>query len=356
MVEISVKTFEEEDLDGFLEMSQLEYGASVSSHAGHIRWKHLNSQFGKSLYVNLSEAGQVVGRALIHPRKLHTASKVFDGAQVMDLLINKTHRSRPGNFINLTKECGNIENFDLVFHTSNENSFPLYSRLFQFPSPFSLRSYAFPVRVAGFLSLVTGRRIKIIDWITAPFRWLLWLIAYLFESLVGLDVSQRGMGDAELETLCAKCVSKSGPQLARTNDFLKWRFTDSPLWPALIFRVERKGMFLGYVVTREVELDGLKHLVLMDFVLDPDASFVAQLGLRLWLVRKAISMNVDALFAMANPSSHMARKVVGFPLVAVPDRFLPHATPVFVRSNNDESKWLTDEQSTHITLADLDYF
>jgi len=62
------------------------------------------------------------------------------------------------------------------------------------------------------------------------------------------------MSDHELEALSAKCLRHSGPHFARTNAFLKWRFTDAPLWPAAIFRIDRKGQFLGYVVTRQVEL------------------------------------------------------------------------------------------------------
>ena len=356
MAQISVKTFGEADLERFLEMSQLEYGASDSTNSDHIRWKHLDSPFGASAYVSLAETGQVVGRALIQPRTLCTASKVFNVASVMDLLIDREHRTTPINFINITKACGNVARCDLVFHTSNERTFPLYSKLLRFSNPFSLRAYGFPLRLAGLFSAIIGCRIDVIDWFTAPLRWLLGGIAYLANSVARLDISQSVMSDDELEMLCTKCLHQSGPHLARTNSFLKWRFGDAPLWPATVCRIDRKGQFLGYVVTRKVELGGINHLVLMDFILDPDTPLFVRVALRLWLIRKAITSKADALFTMVNSFSTIARKCVGFPLVSIPDRLLPHATPIFVRARSNFNKELEVDRSIHLTLADLDYF
>jgi hypothetical protein len=356
MAQISVEAFTEADLEDFLDLSQLEYGLSASTNRDHIRWKHLDSPFGASSYVSLADSGQVVGRALVQPRTLRTATDRFNAASVMDLLIDSAHRSTPINFINITKTCGNGTSYDLVFHTSNERTFPLYSKLLKFASPFSLRAYGFPVRLAGAFASIFGRRIVAIDWLTAPLRWVLGVIAYIVIFVARLDISQKEMSDDELEVLSTKCLRQSGPHLARTKAFLKWRFGDAPLWPATVWRIDRKGRFIGYVVTRKVELGGLTHLVLMDFILDPDASLIAQVALRLWLIRKAITSQADALFAMVNPHSTIARKCAGFPLINIPDKLLPHATPIFIRARANDTQGLEVDRSIHLTLADLDYF
>lgn len=356
MAQISVKKFAETDLQVFLDMTQIEYGPSDITNPVHIKWKHLDSPFGASTYVCLTETDQVVGRALIQPRLLHTVSKVFDAASVMDLLIDHSHRSTPVNFLNLTKASGNEAGFDLIYHTSNERTFPLYSKLLKFANPFSLRAYGFPVRFAGLFASIIGRRFEVIDWFTAPLRWLLVFTAYAVNSVASLDISQKAMNDDELEMLCLKCLRQSGPHLARTNAFLKWRFSDAPLWPGSVYRIDQKGHFLGYVVTRNVELGGLNHLVLMDFMLDPETPLITQIALRLWLIRKAITSKADVHFTMVNSYSTIARQFVGFPLLNISDKFLPHTTPIFMRSRTDESKQLETDQSIHLTLADLDYF
>jgi hypothetical protein len=357
MAQISVKNFAETDLQVFLDMSKSEYGPSdTTTNPEHIKWKHLDSPFGVSAYVCLTEMDKVVGRALIQPRLLRTASKVFDAASVMDLLVDKAHRSTPISFLNLTKASGIEAGFDLIYHTSNERTFPLYSKLLKFASPFSLRAYGFPVRFAGLLASIIGRRFKVIDWFTAPLRWLLVFTAYAVNSVACLNFSQKAINDDELEVLCTKCLRKSGPHLARTNAFLKWRFSDAPLWPGTLYRIDKKGQFLGYVVTRNVELGDLNHLVLIDFMLDTDTPFIALVALRMWLICKAISSKSDVLFTMANPFSTIAEQCLGFPLIHIPDKFLPHVTPIFIRSRTDESKDLEVDQSIHLTLADLDYF
>jgi hypothetical protein len=355
MVQISVQNFTEADMSGYLEMSCVEYGASVTTtDPDHVRWKHLKSPFGASSYVSLIENNRIVGRGLIQPRTLLTVGKSSNVASVMDLLINREHRTTPVHFIKLTKACGNVCKFDLIFHTSNERTFPLYSKLLRFPNPFSLQAYGFPVRLAGLLSSMIGKRVDALDWFTAPLRWLLQGIAYAAVSMTALDISEQMISDGELEKLSEKCLRQYGPHLARTNEFLKWRFVDAPLWPAAVYRIDGNGLFLGYVVTRKMTLGNLNHLVLMDFLIDPDASLWVCIALRLWLIGQAITSRADTLFTMINPLSAFARKCVAFPFISIPEKFLPHATPIFLREGADKSLGL--DRTMHLTLGDLDYF
>ena len=357
MAQISIRTFTEQDLPDFQMLSQTEYGTSASTtDATHIRWKHLNSPFGASTYICLEEEGKVVGRALVQPRQLCTTSKVLAAASVMDLLIDRAHRTTPGNFMQITKATGKATGFDLIYHTSNEKTFPLYSKLLRFPNPFSLRAYGFPLRIAGVLASRIGRRLALLDLLTAPWRGLLTLSSVIASTIARLDVTHSPISDDELATLSSKCLHHAESHLSRTNTFLKWRFADAPQWPATVYRVTHNGKFQGYVATRRVELDGMVHWVLMDMFLDVDTPFTARIALRLWLIRQAAAAGADALFTMINPSSAVARTAVGFPLIAIPERMLPHTTPIFVRLLNTDDKIPESYTSLHLTLADLDYF
>ena len=97
-------------------------------------------------------------------------------------------------------------------------------------------------------------------------------------------------------------------------------------------------------------------LVLMDLVLNPDLSLFAQVAARMWLVKEAIDRSLDAIFTMINPHSRLGRKCVGLPLFPAPERLLPQAAPVFLRSRTARCRSLEKERSIHFTLADLDYF
>ena len=194
------------------------------------------------------------------------------------------------------------------------------------------------------------------DWLISPFRLIIEQVTIILISVARLDITERLPDDDVLSQLFLKCLRNSGPLFARSKCFLKWRLIDGPLWPGTVYCIERKGKFLGYVAIRKLELNGLIFLVLVDFLLDPDLTLFNRLTLRSWLTLQAIKFNVDALFTMINPRSRTARICVGFPFVYIPDKLLPHGTPIFVRSRGNESQKLEAEKSTHMTLADHDYF
>jgi len=296
-----------------------------------------------------------VGRALLQPRVICTASGQFSTACVTDVLIDPDFRSPPTNFINLTEASGNISDFTSVYHTSNNRTDLLYRKLFRFPKPFSLRGYGLPVRFAGVVFKLSGRRIDALDWLISPFRWLIGLVAVVGIAVARLDVCVRLPDDDMLSVIFFKSLRNSGPMFARSESFLKWRLIDAPVLAATVHCVERRGKFLGYVAIRKFEFNGLTFLVVVDFLLDPDLTLFDRLALRSWLVLQAIQADVDALFTMINPRSRAARICVGFPWLRIPDKLLSHGTPIFVRSRGDQSRFLETEAATHMTLADLDY-
>jgi hypothetical protein len=356
VVELSDKIFEDADLEEFLALSRSEYSNSVATHATHNLWKHGRSPFGASRYLRLIASGKTVGRAMLWPRLLHAGTQKIAVACVTDVLIERGFRSPPSNFIALTGACAEIPQFDAVYHTSNRRSDALYRKLLRLPMPFSLRGYGLPLRIAGFLRGVFGRRIELLDYLTAPFRWLLGAISTAMMSMAKVTVSSDPVDDDALTALCKRCALESGPLLERSNAYLKWRFEDAPLWAAKVHRVEHKRRFVGYIAARKFELHGVHFLVLMDFVLDPDLNSIAQIAVRMWLVKDAIDCGADAVFTMINPYNGVARKCAGLPLIRVPERLLPQKAPVFFRSRSERSRSLERERAVHLTLADLDYF
>ena len=356
LAKVVVETFTEDSIDEFVQLSHAEYGSSVATNADHARWKHIASPLGASTYIRLVVNDRTVGRAMLQPRLIYTESGQHNTACVTDVLINPEFRLAATNFIKLTKASGNVTSFDSVYHTSNERTEPFYRKFFRFPKPFSLRGHGLPVRFLGIFFKISKLRVSVLDWLAFPFRYLIELITVVAIAVAKFEISERLPEDDVLTTLCLKSLHDSGPIIARNKAFLKWRFIDAPLWGANIYCVERWGKFVGYVATRKLELNGLSYLVLIDYVLDTDISFFDRLVLRLWLIRQAIKSDVDILFTMSNPSSKAARICAGFPLICIPDKFLPHGTPVFFRANKKESRFLETEKSTHMTFADIDYF
>jgi len=370
---VSVDIFKETDLEDYLKLSQNEfskvtlsdsnrsnwkdlYVKSLLTNPDYIRWKHLDSPFGASTFVRLVVSSKTVGRVLLQPRFFYTAKQKFHVACSMDMLIQRGFRFPPSNFINLIKESDGISDFDFVYHTANKITHALYDRLLHFPKIFSLSAYGFPLRISGLFFSMTGRHFFALDWLIAPFHWLVKIFALIFNSISKLDISQRPMSDELLSNFFQNCLRQSGPLLGRTNDYLKWRFGDKSNCPAKIFRIDREGQLIGYIAIGQVEMGGLKHLVLMDFLLESDISLSVKIALRLWLIRSAIISKADTLFTMVNSFNKMARKLAGFPLMRIPDKLLPHTTPIFIRPHHYGKSGFKIDRALHFTLADLDYF
>jgi len=89
---------------------------------------------------------------------------VFKTATVVDLLIDRAYRTTPRHVMKITKASSDMTHFDVIYHTSNQRTFPLYTKLFRFPNPFSLRAFGFPVRFAGLFASIIGPRIDALDW------------------------------------------------------------------------------------------------------------------------------------------------------------------------------------------------
>jgi len=353
---VFVASFRKEDLDEFIYLSQTEYSSLSTTDPCHIQWKHLESPYGPSTYIRIIENGKTIGRSLLQPRLIYTQTGEYSTGCVTDVLIDSQHRSSPSNFINLTNSSANISKFSSIYHTSNEVTEPFYRKLFRLPNPFSLSGYGFPTRISGLCLKVFGYRINVMDWLITPFHWLISCLVTILMVTTKINLSERIPSDEMLSILSSKLLRNSGSFLSRNKSFLKWRFEDAPLWKAKVHCLERDGFFLGYIATRSFKLDGLSYLVVIDFFIDTDLTFLERFVLRLWLIRQTIKSGDDAIFTMVNPISKASRVCVGFPFIRIPDKYLPHRTPIFFRANDVESQIVESDRKMHMTLADIDYF
>ena len=355
MVEISVRQFEEEDLDRYIEMSKIEYGEQpTTSNLEHIRWKHLESPFGPSLYAALIQDGKVSGRALIQPRTLEHKKEKIQAGSVMDVLLDPSCRTTPSHFINLTKAC-DLES-GILFHTANERTNLLYKKLFKFPSPFALKAYCFPTRLTGFLKKLTNKNLSILECLISPYRWILAVLSKIFSKFTKIKISSNSIKADEIKELNERINKQDGKMLTRSKEFIEWRYIDAPLWKAEVLRVDVGSQFYGYLVIRKIGLDDLEYLVLMDYLIEPQISIYKKMALKLWLIKKTIETKADGFFTMCNPLSPIASVCIGFPFVPIPDKYLPHTTPIFIRTKYKDLKMYETSKTMHITLGDLDYF
>jgi hypothetical protein len=345
--------FSELDILEYIKLSKEEYKSAETLNKKHIKWKHCDSPFGSSIYFKLLNNRKIVGRSMIQPRDILINNVTFKSGCVTDLLIHPKHRSPPSNFIELTKACNPQEDFDIIFHTSNNKSDGFYKNLFKYHQPFKLSSYVFPTKVSGILLKLIKIRVEVFDILLTPIYLLFGLFTNLLKSLTKLDIHEAMPSNEDLNKLLYKIES---PIIVRTSESLKWRFTESPLWKAKIYCINKEKRFLGYFSTRIVTISGLRFLVVIDYLIDKEMSFLDCLYVRLWLIKNSMKLNSDFVFFMINKYSPIAKLANSFPMICLSDRFLPHSTPIFTRFKNLENKKNELFKKMHLTLADMDYF
>jgi hypothetical protein len=270
-------------------------------------------------------------------------------------VVTPTERNA-ATLIKMTKAIKTPDNIDVVVHTSNESSDLIYQKLFKFPVVFKLSATGLPVRCSNILKphLNSAAILRLAEILLSPWRWVLRSIAFAASFALDLrlgDIPDRGT----TADIFQEYRRIAGPHFERSQDFFQWRFYDGPIFNAHIEWVWSKSECLGYLAWRRVSLGGLSVLVIMDVVLRRRLTPSEAITLKFIATQVAIESGCDASFSLANIENRSLKWLKGFPFVSIPDKYLPHSTPLFVHAS-EEYKSLAVRRDIFLTLADLDYF
>jgi len=338
-------------------LASTTYSDPLALNTDHFWWKHGLGPAGRSTSINLYDGGKIVGRSVIQPRLFRVDPQTLCRAGlVVDLMLAPTHRSAV-NFMAIVRGQSKVPDLDVLLHTSNETSDPLYRKFLRYPVAFNLKAYGFPIRAHRIASKLLNRQMpKGLEALFAPWRMALRGAETLAKSLTGLRMEAGLPSEREFDEIMRGFRAAAGPHLERSRAFLEWRFQQGPFHFGNFVTFRSDQQALGYFVWRKVRLEGLEFLVLMDIAITQPATRGLRYALWLELTRLAIAEEADVVFTMINPENPLLGSFVGGPLLAIPDDRLPHPTPIFMLPKTDDLAWLRGHGSTYMTLADIDYF
>lgn len=337
-------------------------GATVYSspeviNADHLRWKHLENPYGPSTSVSLrNELDALVGRSFIQPRTFWVSPSVScHGATITDLLIMPEERNA-ATLIGMTRAIKSPEGVDVVVHTSNDSSDLIYRKLFKFPIAFTLAATGLPLRVSNFFKphFTNPTPIKVAELLVSPWRWVLRASAHVMGAVSGVKFAAEP-SNSVMSEIFEEYRQHAGAHFERSQRFLKWRFSEGPLFNGKVEWVWSQGECLGYLAFKQVTLGGLVVFVILDAVLRRRLTLKEAIALKFLAARLAIESSCDAVFTLVNIESAALKWLKGFPFIHIPDRHLPHPTPIFIHASNGFGS-LKNKNDIFFTLADLDYF
>lgn len=353
---ISFELFEQKLVAEHINVGASVYSSPEVINADHIRWKHLDSPYGPSLSVSLrGDTGVLVGRSFIQARTFWvTPSASCRGATVTDLVIAPAERNAAA-LISMTRAIKAPAGVDVVVHTSNDSSDLIYRKLFKFQVVFSLVATGLPLRVAsGLKPYFADPLIKVLEFLISPWRWVLHASGLFMESISGVGFAAEPTAHVMNEVF-DKHRQHVGAHFERDQRFLAWRFSEGPIFNGEVRWVWSRGECLGYLAFKQVTLGGLAVFVILDAVLKRRLTGKEAIALKFSIVRLGIQHSCDAVFSLVNIENSALKWLAGFPFFRIPDRHLPHATPIFIHAS-DEYRALEKQSDLFFTLADLDYF
>jgi len=349
--------FTEDQVLNFIRLSEIEYGELESvTNADHVRFKHLQIPYGTSTAMNLEHENEVVGRAMLQPRLISLFGKQFPSAFVTDVLIHPDFRRPASNFISLMKSIKEAQDFSLVFHTSNNNTENIYKKLLGFKCPLSLSGFGFLLNFRKVLCKVLKFDSPLFDLFSVPYKFLVLALCKTVNIFFDFKITPEEPGDSHFNEFIQNEAIKNDCEMVRDAKFLKWRFSQSPLWQANTLYLYRDSKLCGYVVLQNVELENLKFTIVMDFALNERLSSLQLLCLRFSIIHKALNDDDDMIFTLLNPLSISSKRFIGFPWIKIPEKYLPHKTPIFIHIKDAAMVNMENLSNIHVTLADLDYF
>jgi hypothetical protein len=358
MSKINIELMSEDRISEHLELASLVYETPQVIEKIHFVWKHCVSPCGNSLCVALrNDEAKLVGRMLLQPRKFWVdRDKSLSGATITDLVIDPKHRSA-AHFIGMVKAAKSPAGMALVIHTSNEVSEPLYRQLFKFKSAVELLALGLPVSIFRFLKpyIANSYLRRGLDILTiAPIRLCFRAWAGILTLFTKVRLGERP-SDKELDVILKEFKSAAGPHFERTSDFIKWRISDSPLFPIHIEWLWQGKECLGYMAWQRIEKRELQIFVIIDLVTRRQLNTSQLRAMKLLAISLCIEHEMDAVFTLINVKNPLLEGLASFPFLRIPESQLPHPSPIYFHAD-DKDFPLDQRGATYLSLADLDFF
>ena len=357
--QIEVGTASEERIEPFLRLTETHYQGKAVNAASVVRWRHLEGPLGPSATVELVDRGESVGRMWIRTHSWSIRGQVVKSANPVDFLIREDHRKLPA-FLSLFKATMNESQIraELVYHTSNPLTDELYQKLMKLKPVTELDGAVVPIRpfgvaqAAGVLhtgalgraaDLVFTAILKVADWISR---------------LGGIRLVAPP-GQPEQVRVVQALLAEEAVCGSRLPEYRSWRFAGAGPVQYKEQWVTYRGRTIGYLVTSDRDVEGLKATFVIDVVLPGTPSQWAIRSLWFQAAGLAAKRGRQAVFFLHNKANPRLARLASFPMFALSRARLPQRVPVFVRPSKGADSTIfegVDLTSGYYVLSDFDMF
>jgi hypothetical protein len=356
---IVVDTASDERLRRFVELSATYYSTDAAIDPTVVAWRHLQAPTGPSTTVELVDGDETVGRMWIQTHEWSVRGVPVTAANPIDFLIREDHRRLPA-FMSLFKStmAEAQRRADLVFHTSNPLTDDLYRKLMKLTpvteldgAVVAVRPFATAEAAGVFRAGVFGRALDSVC--AAALR-----IIAKAAGISGVRLSSAPSRDQQ-DRVASSLAMDEAVCATRSGEYREWRFRGAGSIRYDVHWVTRRGKTLGYVVTTDRDIDGVRGRFVVDLVMPGSPSRLTIVLMWLRLAGIAAGQRRHALFFFYNRKNPRLARLAGLPLVTVSRDRLPQRVPVFVRPSRSAEQTAfdgVDWSAGYFVLSDFDMF
>lgn len=319
-----------DDMDGIVAMAKENYGDENDiTDPEYLRWQYELNPAGPALIkiARNPETDELAGQYVVAPARFSAGSEVVRATLSLNTLTRAQYRGQ-GIFTKLAEsvysECVRQE-FAFTYGMPNQNSYPGFVRRLAFADIGHLPLMLAILRPGGVVWNRLRRR----------------------SSQPSAPTAVRDSGHADLpDNICEltsenialldefwQAVRMKYPLIGvRDSAYMKWRYLTIPRRTYRLLAYLDQGRMLGYVVTREAEVDGIPSGMIVDILFLPGAENAGRTLIRTALRHfKRAGMHLSGALVVEGCEEQRLLTAAGF--FRCPKQLLPQPFPVIYREH-----------------------
>jgi len=256
-------TDSEKEKKEILELTKKTFGNTDISNSSYFDWQYRSNPNGKAIIILAQDDlndNVIIGSNAIIPTKLLVEEEEILSFLACNVQVNSKYQNQ-GIFTQLlslmTLEAKKQEILSL-FAIPNDNSFN------SFIKDGSVEIFQLPLLL---------RPLKFSNYFNSPFKKILKIFEFFYKIKVSTNNVEEFNGDFQIFEKLLNKLSKRVPILQKRNsEYLKWRYLQHPTRKYKIYVLKHNDELIGYIIIKIHTLNNKKIGVILDYVVDSNAS------------------------------------------------------------------------------------
>ena len=319
----------EKDKDPILELTRKIFGDAEISKSDFFDWQYLRNPEGEAIVIVArdDEKNLVVGIESILPINIVVNQKIVKASLSCNSYVHPDYRNKGifSKLISTVLEESTKNDILCIYGVANDNSFNSFMKkgsheISNMPILFR------PLRLSRYFSSPISTILNLFDNI--------WKV----KKNANPNVSQFNTDfDESFEELAKKASLRIPIIKQRTKEFLNWRYRNHPTREYKTFVLKENSLLVGYIITRKTDVNGKSVGVIVDFMVDPNASANGIGDLIQVVLGDFWNSGVSVTIAISGPSTleHQLLRHSGFKIAP---KFLKPQSSHFILISSDPNK------------------